>query len=220
MAADRTLPLLLGGGLLAYLFLSRKSAAAPSEPVAPASAPPKDAPPPAKVRDEAAYKAGFENGGIDAAASMNEAYRNIGSPTVASSKNLGMATKGTDLGDGYQDGFVKAVKVYADAGFRIEGTADDLFAGKARVVRDKITTDASGRYDGENDAVDSVSNFDPAAGSTPALINNFRPDMRSTPAEKGYRDGYAAVLADNKPPFQLVGDLLSGSAEIKLPAST
>lgn len=212
MAADRTLPILLGGGLIAYLLWNRKSAAAPVS-APPVSAPPKQDVPP-KVRDEAAYKAGFENGGTDAAESMNEANRNIGSLVVASIKNLGPATKGSDRGDGYQDAFVKTVKVYAGAGFRIEGTADDLFAGKAKVIRDKVTTYDSGRYDGENDAVDAMASFDPSKGSTPALINNFRPDMKGTPAEKGYVEGYADVLSKESPPLKVEGDLLEGKGVI------
>lgn len=212
MAQDKTTPIVILGGLAALFWYSRSKAA----PMEPAKQPVKE--PVKEPRDEAAYNAGFVDGGADAALSMNEADRNLGTATIAKTPKIALSPKGTDRGDGYQDGFVKSVKNYAAAGFRIEGTSDDLFSGNAKVVRDKVTSYDSGRYDGENDAVDALSDFDPEK-ATPAWTNRFREDMKGTPAEKGYRDGYAAVLADNKPPFQLVGDLLSGSAEIKLPAS-
>lgn len=211
MSADnRKTVALMGVGLLALLWYSTAKAAMPT-PTTPAA-------PPAPPRDEAAYKAGFLDGGADAALSMNKAAQSLGVAVVAETPKLVADMKGADKGQGYQDGFVLSVKNYAPAGFEIEGTSDDLFGGKAKVIRKKVTTYESGRYDGENDAVDSLASFDPETGA-PARIERFRADMAGTAAEKGYKDGYMAVLADNKPPFVLYGELLSGKGVIRLPES-
>lgn len=228
MAADRTLPVLLGGGLLAYFLLRPKKAAASEQSVAPTDttpttpvvtppnvAPPPIVTPPTPKVDEAAYRAGFEQGGVDGAFSIGAAQKNIGT-AVAAVTSIKPADKGTDKGSGYQDGFVKSIKAYAPFGFRIIGTSDDLFSGSAKVIRDKLQTYDSGRFDGESDAVDALASFDFDTGKGAALIPSFRADMAKTEAERGYKEGYADVLVKNDPPLGIVGDLVSGTATLRI----